>query len=368
MRWAYNRALEYRSRTFKETGKGPSYGECSAAFFQWKRAPEHAFLREVSCVPLQQSLRHLEQAYANFFAGRARYPHFRSKRDKQSAEFTRSAFNWDQQNRNLSLAKIGRLRIRWSRVIKTAPSTVTITKDSAGRYFVTLTIDESRAPLPGNQAAVGIDLGLKTLAVLSSGEKIEPLKPLNKALRKLRRAGRILSRRKNGSGRRARQRLKVARLHARIADTRKDFLDKTTTDLVRRFSAITIEDLNVRGMMGNRRLARAIADAGFGEFRRMLTYKCAWSGRKLEVVDRFEPTTKRCAKCQRTIPSLQLSARTWTCQGCGAVLDRDLNAATNILAAGHAATARGGSVRRSSVSAGDRNSRRSVNQPALCKS
>jgi putative transposase len=301
VRWTYNHALAARRDQYRETGKGPSYGDTSALLTQWKI--ENPFLREVSCVPLQQSLRHLQRAYVNFFEGRARYPAFKSKRDKQSAEFTKSAFNWDQQNGNLSLAKIGRLRIRWSRVIKESPSTVTITKHMAGRYFVTLTTEESRATLPGNTASVGIDLGLKTLAALSNGEKIEPLKPLNNTLGKLRRASRILSRRKKGSGRRTRQRLKVARLHARIADTRKDFLDKTTTDLVRRFGVIAIEDLNVRGIVRNRRLARAIADAGFGELRNMLEYKCLWYGRELRVADRFEPQANAVLVALLTNPS-----------------------------------------------------------------
>ena len=252
-------------------------------------------------------------------------------------------------------------------MIKTAPSTVTITRDSAGRYFVTLTVEETRGPLPESEAAAGVDLGLKTLAVLSTGETIESLKPLDKALRKLRRASRILSRRESGSGRCARQRLKVARLHARVADTRKDFLDKITTDLVRQFGVIAIENLNVRGMVRNRRLARAIADAGFGEFRRMLGYKCLWYGRELRITHRFEPTSKRCA-CGVINDGLRLSDREWTCPSCGAKNDRDLNAARNILAAGRAVTARGGSARRFPASAGDRSSRRSVNQPALCKS
>jgi putative transposase len=163
----------------------------------------------------------------------------------------------------------------------------------AGRYFATLTVEETRAALPENNAKVGIDLGLKTLAVLSSGEEIKPLKPLVRVLPKLRRAQRVLSRRTKGSGRRNRQGRKGARLHARIADTRKDYLDKITADLVRRFGTIAIEDLNLRGMVRNPKLSRAITDSGFGEFRRMLEYKCAWYGRDLRIVNRFEPTSKQ---------------------------------------------------------------------------
>jgi putative transposase len=155
VRWTFNHALAARRHQYQKTGQGLSYGESSAKLTQWKK--EYPFLQNVSCVPLQQSLRHLQRAYVNFFEGRARYPTFKSRRARQSAEFTRSAFSWDQQNESLSLAKIGRLRVRWSRVIKELPSAVTITKDCAGRWFVTLTLEEFRARLPETTASVGID-------------------------------------------------------------------------------------------------------------------------------------------------------------------------------------------------------------------
>jgi putative transposase len=363
VRWAFNRTLEARRDIYRQSGKGFSYGKTSALLTTWKK--EHPFLTKVSCVPLQQSLRQLQRAYANFFEHRTRYPRFRSKRGRQTAEFTRSAFSWDDRNQNLALAKIGRLRIHWSKVIQSPPSTVTITKDCAGRYFVTLTAEESCLPLPENTAQVGIDLGLKTLAMLSTGERIEPLKSLARALPKLRHAQRILSRRQKGSGRRNQQRLRVARLHAQVADIRKDYLDKVTTDLVRRFGSIAIEDLNVAGMITNRKLARAISDAGWGECRRMLEYKCAWYGRELRVANRWEPTSKRCSNCGAINRALELSDRFWTCPSCGITHDRDVNGAKNTLTAGHAVTARGGGVRRSTALPVGRSLRRSVNQPAL---
>ena len=366
VRWVYNRALALRKQAFQESGTALSYGQSSAALTLWKRDEALRWLKEPSCVPLQQALRHLEAAYSNFFKKRARYPTFKTKRSpKQCAEFTASAFAWDQQNQRLSVAKIGRLKIRWSRVIKTRPSSVSITKDAAGRYFVTLTVQEERSKLPPTGSAVGIDLGIKAIATLSTGEVMAPLNPLRGKLRALRRAQKTLNRRLKGSSRYNRQRLKVARLHARVADSRKDYLDKMSTDLVRRFGTIAIEDLCVRGMVRNPRLARSIADASLGQFRRMLEYKCAWYGRRLWVVDRFEPTSKRCAVCGEINRRLSLADRVWVC-ACGARHERDLNAAINILAAGHAVTARGERVRRSVPFPGGRSARRSVNQPDMC--
>lgn len=277
VRWVYNRALALRKEVYKKTGKGLGYGATSAALTRWKRDETLSWLKATSCVPLQQALRHLDRAYVNFFAKRAKYPAFKRKHgSQQAAEFTARGFVWDAQNLSLSVAKLGRLEVRWSRVIRTPPSSITITKDAAARYFVTLTVEEARSKLPPAEAAAGADLGLKTPAALSTGEQIAPLKVLKGGLGALRKAQRALSRRVKGSGRRDRQRLKVARLHARVADARKDYLDKVTTGLVQRFGMIVIEDLNVRGVVKNRRLARSISEAGLGTFRRMLTYKWAW--------------------------------------------------------------------------------------------
>jgi putative transposase len=317
-------------------------------------------------VSLQQTLRHLDRAFRNFFEKRAKYPQFKRKHaGKQSAEFTRNGFVWDQLNHNLAIAKIGRLRIRWSRVIKTQPSSITITKDAAGRYFVTLTIEEDRSKLPPSELAVGIDLGLGRMATLSNGEAIAPLQIFKRSLKRLAKAQRVLSRRVKRSGRWTKARLRVARLHAKVADSRKDYLDKITTGLVRRFGVIAIEDLNVKGMLRDRKLARAIADAGWSEFRRMLTYKCAWYERELRIVSRWEPSSKGCSRCGTINEVLTLKDRVWTCSKCGVVHDRDHNAARNILAGGHPVSARGGSVRRLSALTGDRSSQRNVNQPVL---
>ena len=365
VRYVFNRALRLRSDSYAKDKTSISFGQTSAALTGWKKEPECQWLNEVSCVPLQQCLRHLQSAFRNFFGKRAAYPHFKSKRGKQSAGFTRSAFKWDGSQRSLTLAKIGHLRIRWSRQFASIPSTVTITKDCAGRYFVTLCLDENVAALPKTGLRVGIDLGIDRLATLSNGERVANPLHMKRKLAKLAKLQRTLARRSKGSGRWHRQRLKVARLHAQIADSRRDFLAKLTTDLVRRFDGIGIEDLSVRGMMGDRNMARSISDLGMHAFRQMLTYKCAWYGRELKVADRFFPSSKRCSSCGFVAEELPLAVRSWTCPKCGAVHDRDENAAKNILAAGYVATARGGRVRPKAAKAAGGCALRNVNQPAL---
>jgi putative transposase len=365
VRHVYNRALALRKDAYAENKTKINYAQTSAALTQWKKQPELLWLKEVSCVPLQQGLRHLQAAYSNFFAKRAAYPRFKSKRGQQSAEFTRSSFRWDGKQLNLTLAKIGHLRIRWSRQFASDPSTVTIIKDCAGRYFATLCLDETVAQLPKTGDEVGIDLGTEHLATLSTGDVVPNPKPLERSLARMAKLQRTLARRKQGSGRWHRQRLRVARLHAHVTDSRRDFLAKLTTGLVRRFDLVCIEDLDVRGMMDGRHRARRMSDVGPFTFRQMLSYKCAWYGKELQVVDRYFPSSKRCSHCQRDLDSLPLSVREWTCLNCGSFHDRDHNAAKNILSAGQAASARGGHVRPTATRVAAGSARRSVNQPAL---
>ena len=238
-------------------------------------------------------------------------------------------------------------------------------KDCAGRYFVSLCLDETVDAYPKTGKQVGIDLGIKHLATLSTGERIANPRHMAGKLAKLAKLQRTLARRKKGSSRWQRQRLKVARLHSRVANSRRDSLAKLTTDLVRRFDVISVEDLGVRSMTQNRKLARNISDVGMQSFRRMLTYKCVWHGRELRIVDRYFPSSKRCSGCGYLAEMLALDVRSWSCPQCSAGHDRDENAAKNILAAGLAATARGGRVRPKVAKAAFGGVRRSVNQPAL---
>jgi putative transposase len=365
VRYVCNRALALRKDAYAENKTRVNYGQTSAALTRWKKEPDLAWLREVSSVPLQQCLRHLQTAYKRFFAKRAAYPRFKSKRGEQRAEFTRSAFKWNGKQLNLSLAKIGHLRIRWSRRFASTPSTVTIIKDCAGRYFASLCLDETVAPLPRKCEDVGIDLGTDRLATYSSGEVVPNPKFLIRSLVRLAKLQRIMARRKKGSGRWVRQRNRVARLHAQVADSRRDHLAKLTTGLVRRFDMVCIEDLDVKGMMDGRERARRMADVGMYAFRQMLSYKCRWYGKELRVVDRYFPSSKCCSDCHHVLESLPLSVREWTCPCCGTFHDRDHNAAKNILSAGQAASVRGGRVRPKATRVAFGGARRSVNQPAL---
>lgn len=342
MRYAYNWALIQREAAFRAGGK-IGWVESDKAFNQHKKAVP--FLAEVSSVPLQQALKHLQTAYTNFFQGRAAKPGHKRKSDgRQAAEYTRNGFTYEPSARRLKIAKLGVLKVRWSMRVRENPSSVTITKDASDRYFVTVTVDEpSKQKLPATGRQVGVDLGLKDFAVTSDGEVIGTQRTYRKAEHRLAKAQRVLARRVKGSKRRGRAKLRVARIHAKIADTRKDYIDKVTTRLVREYDAIAIEDLCVKGMARGR-LAKSVQDAGFGMFRRMLTYKCAWYGRELRIAPRFYPSSNVCSACgARRAVKLTLSEREWTCE-CGARHDRDLNAAKNILAAGRAVTAVGQTV------------------------
>jgi putative transposase len=337
-RFVYNAALDWRKTEFAE-GRKPSFVKSSAWLTLFKKEKE--FLNEVSCVPLQQSLRHLDGAYQRFFKKQAKYPRFKARDNRQSCEFTASAFNF--KNGQLSLSKIGRLNVKWTMALESKPTTVTVVKEPSGDYFVMLTVLENDKTLPPLQTSVGIDLGIETFATLSDGRKIKAPEKIRKLRKKLAALQRKHSRKKKGSKRREKARLKVARLHAHIANTRTDFLHKLSTSIVRENQTIAIEDLAVANMVKNRRLARAISEQGWREFRAMLEYKCKWRGRELITVSRWLPSSKTCSACGEKT-SLTLKERAWTCK-CGAKHDRDVNAAKNILAAGHAVSARGGAVR-----------------------
>ncbi|TDC93375.1 transposase [Nonomuraea deserti] len=335
VRLVYNKALEERTRAYTLQGRRVSYVESSAALTQWKRSGDYDFLFEVSSVPLQQALRHLQAAFANFFAKRARYPTFKSrKKARASAEYTRSAFRW--RDGTLTLAKMDTpLDIVWSRPLpETAePSTVTVSRDAAGRWFVSILAEEKIAPLAPAEQSVGVDAGITALAALSTGEKIVNPRPERRDRRRLAKAQRALARKTKGSNNRAKARLTVARVYARITDRRRDHLHKVTTRLVRENQVIAVEDLTVRNMVKNHSLARAVSDASWREFRSMLEYKAAWYGRTLVAVDRWLPSSRLCSRCGTLQEEMPLKVREWTC-ACGAVHDRDVNAAKNVLAAG----------------------------------
>jgi putative transposase len=344
VRVVWNRTLAARHARWHAGRAGTSYAETDRALTAMKKDPDLAFLSDVSSVPLQQALRHQHKAFTAFFAKRARYPRFKSRRGRQSAHYTRSAFSL--RGGELRLAKTdAMLRFVWSwpEVDVTAlnPAMVIVSREPDSRWYVTFTIDASDPePLQKAGRAVGIDLGVTDFAVTSGGEKIANLRHLEVKARRLARYQRRLARCRKGSANRAKAAATVARAHRKVRHARRDFLHRASTRLVREHDVIVIEDLNVSGMVRNRHLARAISDCGWGEFRRQLEYKCQRAGRDLVVIDRWYPSSKTCSACGHLLADLSLSARHWRCPSCGARHDRDINAAKNILAAG-LAVARG---------------------------
>jgi putative transposase len=341
VRVVWNRTLAGRQRRWRQDHQGTTYAETDAGLTALKKDPQLAWLNEVSCVPLQQALRHQHQAFRAFFAKRARYPRFKNRRSRQSAHYTRSAFT--MRGGQLRLAKTpGPLALAWSwpavDLAALSPTMVIISREPDGRWYVTLAVDaQPPQPLPAAGRAVGVDLGVRDFAVTSDGDRVANPRHLERKARSLARYQRRLARCQRGSANRAKARVKVARAHRKVRDARADFLHKTTTGLVRGHDLIAIEDLAVKNMVRSRRLARAIGDCGWGEFRRQLQYKCERAGRQLVVTGRWFPSTKMCSACGFVLADLSLSARAWRCPSCRVLHDRDLNAAKNILAAGLAA-------------------------------
>jgi len=334
-RFVYNWALRKKTDAYYQDGKRLSYKDVSALLTALKKQDETGWLADVSSVTLQQSLRHLDRAFINFFEGRGNYPQFKKKRQQQAATYVDTAFKWD--GTSLTLAKMAEpLEIVWSRPLPKGcrPSTVTVTKDSADRYFVSLLVEQDIAPLKPAEQSIGADLGLKEFVILSTGETVGNPKFFHKYEKKLARAQRRLARKHKGSKNRAKARRTVARIHARIADRRRDFLHKLSTRLIRENQTICVETLAVKNMLKNHKLAKAIADVGWSEFVSQLDYKAQWYGRCLVRIDKWYPSSKRCFECGHILDSLTLDTRQWTCPACGVVHDRDINAARNIHAVG----------------------------------
>lgn len=344
-RVVFNDGLRLRQQAREAGEKYVSDGELSRRLItEAKLTPERAWLGDVSSVVLQQALADLNTAYRNFFASitgkrkgpKVAPPRFRSRKDnRQAIRFTKNARFRVLDNARLRLPKIGDLEVRWSRVLPSDPSSVAIIRDAAGRYFASFVVetgaDETLAPV---ESEVGIDLGLTHFAVMSDATKVAAPKFLRRAARKLKRLQQDLSRKQRGSSNRTKAVVKVARAHARVADTRRDFHHKLSTQLIRDNQAVYVEDLCVVGL-ARTRLAKSVHDAGWASFTAMLEYKAARYGRTFARVDRFFPSTRMCCDCGRVNEKMALNVREWTCP-CGVVHDRDVNAAKNIKAAGQA--------------------------------
>jgi putative transposase len=334
-RYVYNQALEFRTTAWQQEKKSVGYHETAAKLTEWKKEPERAFLSQVSSVVLQQSLRNLDTAFTNFFQKLAKYPNFKSRRHRQSVRYATNAFTF--KDGKITLAKQSApLDIVWSRPLPDEAKilNLTISRDTAGRYFVSILVETDLKPLKKAKAEIGIDVGIKTLATTSDGAKLENPRPLLKREQRLKILQRRLSRKVKDSNNRKKARFKVARLHARISDARRDTLQKFTTKIIRENQAIYVEGLNVAGMTKNHNLAKHIVDAAFGEIFRELKYKAEWYGRTYLPLDRFFPSSKLCSSCGHLLDELPLCVREWDCPTCGAHHDRDINAAINIKKAG----------------------------------
>ncbi|MEV4554276.1 RNA-guided endonuclease InsQ/TnpB family protein [Nonomuraea wenchangensis] len=354
-RTMYNDALRVRQQAHAGGLPYVSDAELSKRVItQAKKTPERAWLGEVSAVVLQQALADLNTAYRNFFASLAgtrkgpkvAAPRFRSKRNRrQAVRFTRNARFSITSGGKLRLPKIGDVDVRWSRDLPSEPSSVTVIKDAAGRYFASFVVETGDEPLPETTGEVGIDLGLTHFAVLSDGGKIGNPRFLRRAERRLKKAQRALSRKAKGSNNREKAVVRVARVHAKVADARRDFAHKLSTQIIRENQTVVVEDLCVKGL-ARTNLAKSVHDAGWSQFVAMLAYKAARHGRLFVRVDRWFPSSKLCSTCGTVAESMPLNVRSWACP-CGAVHDRDVNAAINILAAGRAErlNACGGTVR-----------------------
>ncbi len=346
VRFVYNWALRLRTDAYYERQERLYYSDTSARLTALKGQPEYSWLNEVAAVPLQQSLRHLDKAFKNFFEGRADYPKFHSRHGEQSATYVGTAFKWD--GTTLTLARMDTaLNIVWSRPLPKGckPTTVTITKDPANRYFLSILVEEDIKHLPRVKKQVGLDLGLKSMVITSDGEHVGNPRYGRSDEKKLAKAARRLSKKKKGSKNRAKARLKVAKAHAKIADRRRDYQQKLSTRIIRENQTICIESLQVKNMLKNHSLASSISDVGWSEFTRQLEYKAEWYGRTLIKIDKWYPSSKRCHCCGHVLDSLSLDERFWMCPECKAFHDRDINAAKSVLAAGLAVSACGEAVR-----------------------
>ncbi|MCH5673610.1 RNA-guided endonuclease InsQ/TnpB family protein [Streptomyces gilvus] len=358
-RVVFNDAVRAREEARVAEQPFPKAAELSKRLItEAKQTVERSWLGEVSAVVLQQSLRDAEAAYKNFFASlkgarkgpKLGAPRFKSRKDaRQSIRFTANA-RWNITGKGrLNLPKIGAVKVKWSRTLPATPTSVTVIKDAAGRFFASFVIDtdpaEDAARMPESDQSIGIDLGLTHFAVLSDGTKIDSPRFLRRAEKKLKKAQNDLSRKQKGSKNREKARLKAARAHAKVTDARKEFHHQLSTRLISENQAIAVEDLSVAGL-ARTRLAKSVHDAGWTAFVTMLEYKAERYGRTLIKTGRYEPTSQVCSTCGIKDGPKPLHIREWTCTACGTVHDRDHNAALNVKqAAGLAVSACGAPVR-----------------------
>jgi putative transposase len=336
-RFIWNWALALRKAAYKETGKGIGYYELKRRATALKHQAEREWLKEADSQVLQAKIQDLERAYKNFFEKRAKFPRFKGKREDQSIRYPQRFKLYENFT---YLPKVGWVKTKFHRSLEGRPKNVTVSKTKSEKYFVSIQCEVEMIEQPARGGEIGIDLGVKSFLATSEGWKRDNPRHLQQAERKVKRLQRQVSRRIKGSAGREKARILLARQHEKVANQRRDFLHKLSTELVGYYGLIGMEDLNVRGMVKNRRLAKAISTAGWGTFRMMLEYKGEWYGSYVHKMDRFFPSSKKCSNCGYVLDELPLSVREWQCPDCGTIHDRDINSAINILIETRAGVAR----------------------------
>lgn len=337
VRFIYNWGLEKKMKTHKECGKSIGYVQLARELTLLKQQEEFEWLKECSSESLQQSLRNLDAAFSNFFKKNAKYPKFKSKKNSRDSVKFISHVHFDFRDWTVKLPKIGKVDLCKNRTFNQAPckqGTCTVSRDHCGTYWCVVVIDDlQEIPLKTEirkDNSVGIDLGIKDYAILSDGRKFSNPKHLENTKKKLAHLQKVFARKTKGSNNHEKLRIKVAKCYRDITNKRNDFLHKLSSYLVNNYKTICLEDLNVKGMVQNHHLARAIQDASWSEFVRQLQYKSDWNGVNTIYIGRFEPSSKTCHNCGYVNHDLKLSDRKWVCPQCGEHLDRDINAAINI--------------------------------------
>jgi len=337
-RFVWNQGLIRREYAYQQWNVNlSSKHDISSQITALKKLESHQWLKDATVGVLTQKLIDQDKAFTNFFKGRAKFPKFKKKTHAQSIRYQmdqRIVLNNYRAGELLKLPKLGELKIKWSQVPGGIPKMVTVSKSASGKYFVGFMCEVEQVLKPVTGMVIGIDVGIKDVIVSSDGFHSGAPKFTYKYQRQLKKAGRKLSKKKKGSNGWHKQRIVIAKIHEKIANSRKDFLHKLTTNLVSENDVICVEDLNVAGMLKNRKLSKAVADVGIFELNRQIEYKAAWYGKTVIKISRWYPSTKTCSSCGN-IRIMKLSQRVYECE-CGLIIDRDLNAAINIKRAGQA--------------------------------